>query len=171
MNTSKTFCNVVRNRENAVMLWLCNKYKGMPVEEAEDIVQESCIDLWIWCNRKGYTDLTETDYVNLWKKFCRNKTSKWLKNRFSDSVLDDEKRMLLPACSDENVELTRRELLYECIERMNHKEKTLITMVLDSKDAIDICSVLGFKDKNVLKNIKCRTIQKMKRDILHRIAS
>lgn len=171
MNTSKTFCNVMRNKKNTVILWLCSKYKSLPIEDAEDIVQDSSIDLWQWCNKKGFDNLTENDYVALWKRFCRNKTSRWYKKVSCDSALDETKLRTLPADSDEGITIMRRELMYDCLENMNPKEQTLINMVLENKEAIEICSVLGFKNKTVLKNIKCRTIQKMKREVMHRIAS
>lgn len=164
-HTMEVFNHVVFNNMCNIISWLRRKYQSLSEDDAEDIVQESSIDLWSWAKDKDCANWKESDYMNLWFTFCRNKCTHWLKKSSKTTELSDTMLRILEDSTDSNIQMTKREMLYNYMERMNDKDRTLIRMTLEGKDNETICKALGLKNKAVLKNIKCRVLKRMKRDL------
>lgn len=170
IQTLPVFTRVINNNKTAVALWLCGRYNTISMDDAEDIVQDSCVALWQWSECHPEMTLGESDIMNLWKVFTRNTCTHFLKKKSCQTPFDEASYDICVSDADDAIRM-KREMVYDFIDGMNDRDRTLITMTLDGYDNDDICKVLGFKNKAVLKNIKCRTIQKMKRVLSQKMAA
>lgn len=170
-NGTQVFNRVMRDGKNTMALWLRGIFNGLSKDDAADIVQESSVDLWLWCNKNGRTNLGEKDVFRLWMTFCRFKHSHWMSKASKMTPLSD---VVINTTADDSYNeslMEKRAILYDCLDSIGDKERTLMTMTMDGKDTDEICSALGFKNKDVLKNFKCRTLKKMKREMSLRMAA
>lgn len=165
-NSDNMFCKVMTTRRSNVTKWLCSKYSSLSIEDVEDIVQESSMDLWIWIKDQDVTGWHEADYVRLWIAFCKNKCTHWLRKNSKFTKLNNSTNCIIAENSNDNIQLMKREIFYSYIDKMNNRDNTLLQMLLEGAGNDTICKTLGLKNKAVLKNIKCRIITRMKRDLV-----
>lgn len=164
-NSDNMFCKVMKNRRQTVANWLHSKYPALSNEDAEDIIQESSADLWIWIKNKGFATWDETDYVRLWIAFCKNKCTHWLRKVSKFTQLSDSTLRVVTESSEDSTQLTVRDAFYSYVDKMNNRDNALIQMLIEGQGNDTICKSLGLKNKAVLKNIKCRVLARMKRDL------
>lgn len=157
----QTMGRVVQSHNSAMILWLNGFCDYLPFEEAQDIVQSSLINLWLWCEKKEQLNCSEVDFIRLWKKFSKNNLLHWLRKKNLFCSIDSN---VISSYTDENdsKQSEYHDLLNGFMYVLTEKERTLIEMIVDGFSSEDICITLGYKDKSVLKNLKSRAIRKMK---------
>lgn len=171
IQTLSVFSRVISNNKTFAAKWLRGRYNTISMDDAEDIVQDSCVALWQWSECHPEKTLGENDMMNLWKAIIRNTCTHFLKKKSCLTSFDDASYNVCVSDADDAISQLKREMVYNFIDGMNDRDRTLITMTLNGCDSDDICKALGFKNKAVLKNIKCRTIQKMKRGLSQKMAA
>lgn len=161
-------CVMMSNRTDVVR-WLCSKYKGLSLEDSEDIVQESCVEVW----KKGdeVKSMTEKHIVNLWKTICRNRYTHWLREHSFTEEWDDARLQYGWEERDfgwdrgDYEKLTKREMMYSYIDHLAAKDRQLMEMVLAKKQMAEISKTLGYSNAQVAKNRKSKIVRLMRREL------
>jgi len=161
VRSTGTLNDIIESHTNSMVLWLHGFCDNLPFAEAQDIIQTSLISLWLWCEKKGHIDFSESEYIRLWKTFSKNNLLHWLRKDRQICPMDVADLSSLTDDEDNKRQAMREELnMY--FEILSDKERALMNMLLDGFSAEDICQTLGYKDTSVLKNVKCRALRKMK---------
>lgn len=154
---------VVTTCRGEVVRWLCGRYKVLRWDDAEDIVQESCCELWKWGVKRS--NLTKKDFVSMWKVMSRNVYTHWIAKTPRTEEWDDrrlqygwEERDFGWDCGCE-AKLLKRELFYDCLDSLKDKDRQLMELLLAKTKMKDIAELLGYKSEQVAKNRKCTVIK------------
>jgi RNA polymerase sigma-70 factor (ECF subfamily) len=124
---------------------------GRSVEEREDIVQETVVQLW-----RAYPRYDPAFRFTTWMyRIALNSAISWRRReRTQTQHLHPEGEELLAgvaaADSDEDADVV---LLYRCIERYADLDKALLMLYLDGQEQREIASVLGLTPTNVATRI------------------
>lgn len=164
------FETLVWNQREEVLSWLRFKYNNLPYADAEDIYQEASWELWKkLCEMK---DWQGESMIGMLKVICRNIHGHWLRNQIWNEEWDDK---YYP--QDNGVEtdygyissgtarMLLKEHMYEMIERLDPKDRSLIEMHLQNIRMDKIARQLGFKNSQVARNRKCKIVVKLCKDV------
>lgn len=167
-----TFESVMGIRRNEVIRWLLGKYSRLAWQDAEDIVQESSMELWKKTNGLFFP---ADELVRMWKIYSRNIYTHWVsKQNFSVDWNDEklqygwEERDYGWAQGDIQ-KAKKREMIFDYIDNMCPKDKKLMDMVLEKRRMSEISHVLGYSSEAVAKNKKHRILVQMKSQLLNDI--
>lgn len=76
------FEQVVKRHRAGIISTICQRYKNSLSRDAvEDIVQDTCLELWQWSQKHADESRGVSDYRNLWVHFASCKASKQAKTR------------------------------------------------------------------------------------------
>lgn len=160
---------VMMSRRQEIVRWLCSKYKSLTLEDSEDIVQESCVEVW----KKGdeVMGMTESHLVNLWKTICRYRYTHWVREQCFTDEWDDARLQYGWEERDfgwdqgDYERLAKREALYSYIDGLADKDRQLMEMVLAKKRMAEISRTLGYSNVQVAKNRKSKIVGLMRREL------
>ena len=159
-NSARTITKMVSRHNTSMVSWIVGFCDYLPFAEAQDIVQASLISLWQWCEKKGNIVLSDNEFLRLWKTFSKSNLLHW---RRKDNMFCSFEKTALSYYNEDDLKAHEaQEELNELFQVLSDKERKLIIMSLDGMSPDDICIELGYKNKYVLKNIKCRAMRKMK---------
>lgn len=169
MISKSVFECVMNSKRAAVIGWLCSKYSGLREEDSEDIVQESCFELWK--NVHEAVGMKVLDVVRLWKVICRNRYTHWLRHQRFTKDWDDSRLQYgweeRDFCWDRGnwEKMMKREAMYDYIDCMKERDRMLMQMALAKKSMEEITIALGNSGIQVTKNRKSKLVGFMKRDL------
>lgn len=164
------FDTLVWNQREEVISWLRFKYNDLPYADAEDIYQEASWELW-----KKLCDMDDwkgESMIGMLKAICRNMHSHWKRGRMWNDEWDDK---FYP--QDDGVEtdygyissgtarMMLKEHMYEMLELLEPKDRSLMEMHLQNVRMDKIAQQLGFRNAQVARNRKCKIVVKLCKEI------
>lgn len=162
------FDTLIRNQREEVLSWLRFKYTNLSYTDAEDIYQEASWELWKKLSKENWNGEPMTGML---KAFCRNVHSHWLREQVWHEDWDDK---FYPQdngvetdygyMSSETARLLLKERVYEMIELLSPKDRSLMEMYLQNVRMDEIARRLGFRSAQVAKNRKCKIVVKLCKD-------
>lgn len=165
---SKSVFECVMNSKRAEVIgWLCSKYSGLREEDSEDIVQESCFELWKTVHEA--VGMKVLDVVKLWKVICRNRYTHWLRHQRFTEDWDDSRLQYgweeRDFCWERGnwEKMMKREAMYDYIDCMKERDRMLMEMALAKKSMKEIAEALSYSNVQVAKNRKNKIMGSMKK--------
>lgn len=164
------FDTLVWNQREEVIAWLRFKYSNLSYADAEDIYQEASIEFW-----KKYSALTDwggEDMTGMLKVFCRNVHGHWIRGQvyykeWDDKYYpqDDGVETDYGYVSSEIARMMLKERMYEMIEHLTPKDRSLMEMYLQKVRMDKIAQQLGFRSSQVARNRKTKIVVKLCKEI------
>ena len=164
------FETLVWNQREEVLSWLRFKYNNLPYADAEDIYQLATMELW----KKlcSMADWQGEDMTGMLKVICRNVHGHWLreqvwKEEWDDKYYpqDDGVETDYGYVSSETARMLLKERMYEMIDRLEPKDRSLMEMYLQKVRMDKIAQKLGYRNSQVARNRKSKIVVKLCKEI------
>ena len=164
------FDTMVWNQREEVISWLRFKYFHLSYADAEDIFQEASIELWKVLSEMK--DWEGESMIGMLKVICRNIHSHWIRGSVHSEEWDDK---YYPQddgiesdygfVSSDTARMLLKEHMYEMIEHLDPKDRSLMEMHLQKIRMDKIAKQLGFQNAQVARNRKCKIVVKLCKEI------
>lgn len=164
------FDTLVWNQREEVLSWLRFKYNDLPYADAEDIYQEASWELWKkLCRMK---DWQSQSWIGMLKVICAHMHGHWIRKslwrvEWDDKYYpqDDGVEVDYGYISSGTARMLLKERMYEMIERLEPKDRSLMVMYLQNIRMDEIARQLGFHNAQVARNRKCKIVVKLCKDV------
>lgn len=164
------FENLVWNQREKVVSWLRFKYNNLSYADAEDIFQDASFGLWEkFCKMNEWNG---ESIIGMLKAICRNTYGHWLrKHNWSEEwddryyPTDDGIEVDYGYISSEEARMLLKEKMYEMIETLQPKDRSLMEMHLKNVRMDEIARQLGFRNAQVARNRKSKIVVKLCKEI------
>lgn len=162
------FDNLVRNQRTKVVAWLKGKYPSLSLY-CEDVFQEAVIAFW---EKFRNMEWTGQDVAPMLWTFSRNTATHWLHGVHEEVDWDDhyyptetQVESDFTFVTPNTYRMMMKETMYEMIDHLAPKDRSLIMMILQGIKQSEIAQRLGFKSAQVVKNKKSKIVVRLREEI------
>jgi len=158
---------LVKSNREKVIGWLKGKYDRFLLTECEDIFQEAAVELW-----KKFMSMTGWNgepMDGMLYSICRNLATHHLQKlpvveEWDDSYITQEREVETDFgyVSPDVYRMMQKERLYGLLDQLAPSDRELMRLHLDHVKMKDICSRLGYRSTQAVKNRKCMIVARLR---------
>lgn len=178
-NTEKLVKQLLKN---------ANKYCIFCIDDAEEIVEESMVELYEQiANQEDADFMSMLTYPLIYticsRKACKRVSNPWvvMTDSLYKTINNEDEKLEISQKVEESAKVLdseeyvddeyKREIAKECIAELSDKKLLLITgFYIEKKSFAELAEELGYRDASVAKTAKCRVMKELATQVEERLA-